>query len=572
MSNESDSDLDERIELLKQRYLQRRNQVSPPVPDASALPSADDEVRRNQTCRKMRYYNKALREIYRTRSGADSAEEDSPEETNIFCTETDVTLPSNLARSSSSSVLKDVMGESRSSSGAAVRVYQEMLHIYEKLQVERLSQQVWAAELCQRERDLQRRENTLVQQQRSAQRLRAVEEEMLRRLQQYQQETNELEAALKQKNKENKRMKSSLDSMKELNESMKKQINEVSEQNRKLECQSQKVQARLENLQRKYESFTTHRGRETAVPKACKPENPPSKAAGKAAVPGPSVKLLAVLLDWVVDGQLVEVRDGSNLTNTNTLRPSLHERCAKALPVLVEHLHQSSVMESSLLLSLIRCIYCCLMLLERSTQHAVLTSTLRRLGEEVSRGSCDPARPRVCPLFKSSCLHTRFLCSLIIIKTISQVDVLAQAVDVLACAVRTDEGQALFLEYQALPVVLVLLRGGCPGLLARSTGVLIQMSSESRLLSAFLDQCSTEDFFRCASMFLRNPRLEPSLMEKMLMLLQKLSSIRKNKRLFEVSSLHLLLQEMHRTADRSQAFLNINLSSILLNLGMLTRS
>ncbi|KAK7154646.1 hypothetical protein R3I94_007845 [Phoxinus phoxinus] len=515
----------------------------------------------------MRDYNKALREIYRTRS----AEEDSPEETNIFCTETDVTLPSNLARSSSSSVLKDVVGETRSSSGAAVRVYQEMLHIYEKLQAERLSQQVWAAELCERERDLQRRENTLVQQQRSVQRLRAVEEEVLTRVQQYQRESCELEAALEQKTTENKRMKSSFDSMKALNDSMKKQINEVSEQNRKLESQSQKVQARLENLQRRYESFTTHRGRETAVPKACKPENPPAhKAARKAAVLGPSVKLLAVLLDWVVDGQLVEVRDGSNLTNT--LRPSLHERCAKALPVLVEHLHQASVMESSLLLSLIRCIYCCLMLLERSTQHAVLTSTLRRLGDEVSRGSCDPARPRVCPLFKNSCLHTRFLCSLIIIKTISQVDVLAQAVDVLSCAVRTDEGQALFLEYQALPVVLVLLRGGSPGLLARSTAVLIQMSSESRSLSAFLDQCSTEDFFRCASMFLRNPRVEPALMEKMLMLLQKLSGVRKNKRLFEVSSLHLLLQEMHRTADRSQAFLNINLSSILLNLGMLTRS
>ncbi|KAG1927815.1 coiled-coil domain-containing protein [Pimephales promelas] len=444
-----------------------------------------------------------------------------------------------------------------------------MLHIYEKLQAERLSQQVWAAELCERERDVQRRENTLVQQQDSAHRLRVLEEEMLRRVQQYQRETHELEAALKQKNKDNKRMKSSFDSMKELNDSMRKQINEVSEQNRKLECQSQKVQARLENLQRKYESFTTHRGRETAVPKACKPQNPPSsKAAGKAAVLGPSAKLLAVLLDWVVDGQLAEVRDGSNLTNTDTLRPALHERCAKALPVLVDHLHQASVMESSLLLSLIRCIYCCLMLLERSTQHAVLTSTLRRLGDEVSRGSCDPARP----LFKSSCLHTRFLCSLIIIKTVSQVDVLAQAVDVLSCAVRTDEGQALFLEYRALPVVLVLLRGGSPGLLARSTAVLTQMSSESRSLSAFLDQCSTEDFFRCASVFLRNPRVEPSLVEKMLMLLQKLSSIRKNKRLFEVSSLHLLLQEMHRTADRSQTFLIINLSSILLNLGMLTRS
>ncbi|KTF89712.1 hypothetical protein cypCar_00020120 [Cyprinus carpio] len=220
-------------------------------------------------------------------------------------------------------------------------------------------------------------------------------------------------------------------------------------------------------------------------------------------------------------------------------------------------------------------------------QHAVLTSTLRRLGEEVSRGS------RVAPLFKSSCLHTRFLCSLIIIKTISQVDVLAQAVEVLSGAVRTDEGQALFLEYQALPAVLALLRSGSPGLLAPSVDVLLQMSAESPgTLSSFLDQCSSEDFFRCASLFLRNPRLEPPLLEKMLMLLQKLSGIRhllcqkltisrtlilwfvcrKNKRLFEASSLHLLLQEMHRTSDRSQAFISMNLSSILLNLGMLTRS
>ncbi|XP_016115407.1 coiled-coil domain-containing protein 138 [Sinocyclocheilus grahami] len=464
MKHDSDSDLDERIETLKQKYAQRRNQA----PDASADGHTPD-------------HRTALRERYRTRSDLpqsrpDSAEEDSPEETDVFCTDTDVTLPSSLARSD------------QSRSAAAVHVYQEMLHIYE-------------------------------------------------RLQQYQQEKSELEAALKQKTKENKRMKASFDSVKELNDSMKKQ--------------------------RKYESFTTHRSRETAAPKAfdpkpSKPEKPQSsKAAGKAVTHG----LLPLLLDWLVDGQLMEVRDGS--------RPSPQERCARVLPMLVEQLHgaAAAAVEPSLLLrSLLRCIYCCLLHLERSSQHTVLTSTLRRLGEEVSRGS------RVSPLFKSSCLLTRFLCSLIIIKTISQVDVLAQAVEVLSCAVRTDEGQALFLEYQALPVVLALLRSASPALLAPSLDVLLQMSSESRTLSAFLDQCSSEDFFRCASLFLRNPRLEPPLLEKMLMLLQKLSSVRKNKRLFEASALRLLLQEMHRTSGRSQAFISINLSSILLNLGTLTRS
>ncbi|XP_073701278.1 coiled-coil domain-containing protein 138-like [Garra rufa] len=549
MNNESDSDLDERIEILKQKYLQKRNQQ---VPDDGGGAGEYNNRRSHRselknpssvTCLMCdaaghtRDSHAALRDIYRTLSDRprrpDSAEddpsdEDDPEETNVFCTETDVTLPSNLTRSPGSSVLndggKDCADESRSvsGSGAAVHVYQEMLHIYEKLQAERLSQQAWAAELCERERDLQHRENAVLQQQRSVHRLRGAQQEVMTHVQslqqQYQQEKSELEAALKQKTKENKRMRSSFDSMKELNDSMKKQLNEVSEQNRKLECQSRKVQARLENLQRKYESFSTHRSRETSVPKAsepkpCKPEKPQSKQAAGKVSHGPSLKLLALLLDWLVDGQLMEVRDGIDLGAPQT---SSQERCARVLPMLVEQLHGASssaaAMESSsssvLKLSLLRCIYCCLIHLERSSQHSVLTSTLRRLGEEVSRGSS-----RASPLFKSSCLHTRFLCSLIIIKTISQ-----------------------------------------------------------GTLWSFLDECGSEDFFRCASLFLRHPRLEPPLLEKMLMLLQKLSSVRKNKRLFEASSLHLLLQEMHRTSDRSQAFISMNLSSILLNLGMLTRS
>ncbi|XP_043086432.1 coiled-coil domain-containing protein 138-like isoform X3 [Puntigrus tetrazona] len=542
MKNDSDSDLDEKIEILKQKYLQRRKQVQ----DASDDDDDDDDEGAGIT-----------RDVCRPRR-ADSAEDeeepseedDAPEETNVFFTETDVTLPSDL-RSSSSSALN------RGRSRCVLHVFQEMMHIYEKLQAERVSQQAWASQLCERECDLQQRETVF---QSSVQTLRVQQEELrhLQKLkQQFQQEKSELEAALKHKTKENKRMKANFDSLKELNDSLKKQLNEVSEQNRKLESQSRKVQARLENLQRRYESFSTHRSRETAAPKACdpkpsRPEKPPSnKAAGKAAGP-----LLKLLLDWLVEGQLMEGRLGP--------RPSPHERCARVLPMLVEQLHGAT--ETAL--SLLRCIYCCLLHLERGSQHTVLTSTLRRLGEEVSRGS-----PGVSPLLRSSCLHTRVLSSLLVLKTLAQVDVLAQAVEVLSGAVRSDEGQALFLEYQALPVVLALLRAGSPGLLAPSLDVLLQMSSGSPgSLPVFLDQCSSEDFFRCSSLVLRHPRLEPAPLEKMLVLLQKLSGVRKNKRLFKASSLGLLLQEMHRTSDHTHThtFISINLSSILLNLGMLS--
>lgn len=589
MSSKSDSDLDERIEILKQKYLQRKSEFA----DVCALSSADEGAAvTSQTLRQRTDHQTALRQVYRTLyehpQRPDSAEdqrtdeeEDFPEQTNIFCTETDVTLPSDLGRSCSPSGLTSRRrqeldrAQSVSSGAAAVHVYQEMLNIYEKLQAERVSQQAWAAELCERERDLQHRENTLLQQQHSAHTRRGEEDELLRRVhtlqQQYQQETSELEAALKQKTKEIKRMKASFHSMKDLNDSMRRQLHEVSEQNRKLEGQSRRVQARLENLQRKYESFNTHRVRETVAPKPCRAEKPQSDKAVPQSPLRVSVKLLPVLLDWVVDASLMENRDELNIRAAPPT--SLQDRCTKVLPLLVEQLHhQAAVMEAPLLSAILRCIYCSLLHLERSTQHVLLTSTLRRLCEEMCRGSGDGGRSRVCPLFKSSCLHTRFLSSLIISKTSSQVDVLAQAVDVLSSAVRTDEGQMLFLEYQALPVVLALLRAGGPGLLAPSVDVLMQMSAESPVLPLFLDQCSTEGFFRCVSQVLRNPRLEPPLLEKMLMILQKLSSIRKNKRLFEAASLHLFLQEMHRTTDRSQAFISMNLSSILLNLGMLTRS
>ncbi|KAI5107586.1 hypothetical protein C0J45_3224 [Silurus meridionalis] len=151
-------------------------------------------------------------------------------------------------------------------------------------------------------------------------------------------------------------------------------------------------------------------------------------------------------------------------------------------------------------------------------------------------------------------------------------DVLAQALCVLHGIVGEDEGRGLFLKYKALTTILAVLRTGSPGLLAPALEILLQMSAESPHLSAFLEVCSTDQFFCCAAVLLRNPRLDLTIAEKLSVLLQKLSFIRKNRRLFEASSLHLLLQETLRLSDPSRAFLNINLSSALFNLGVASRS
>ncbi|KAG9270963.1 coiled-coil domain-containing protein 138 isoform X1 [Astyanax mexicanus] len=612
----SDSDLNLKVEKLKKKYLERRKRVSNPVlnRDHGEEAANPDPVSRKSGAknppryREMKSYDEALRELlevvsnqpqglHSAHSVSDSEDELSQktisfEETNVLCTETDVTLPSVLACSSSSGVsdpvcfskerLRDQTEDLFRSPTPLGQVYQEMVQIYEKLQAERLSQQAWEATLFEREQQLQQKEQLLLQHQNTVHRLQGVEEEVLNRIshlqQQYQQETETLRSALKEKTKENKRIKSSFDSIKELNDTMKKQLNEVSEQNRRLESQSRKVQARLDNLQRKYDHGFVQRIRENIAPKAFDPKPskqdlpPPSNKSSKPPLNSSTLKLLSALLDWVVDEQLIGSEGISSKRETDLYGvppPSVQERCSKVLPVLVEQLHQA---EPSLQLPLLRFIYCTLTQLEHSSQHPPLTSTLRRLGEEVSRGPGDGSKTRVCPLFRTACLHTRFLSTLIILKTISQADVLAQALDVLHGDVKTDEGQALFLKYRALVAVLAVLRAGSPGLLAPAVDVLLQMSSESRHQPVFLESCSSEQFFRCVSLLLRNPRLNLGLVEKLSVLLQKLSSIRKNRRLFEVSSLHLFLQEMHQTADPTRAFLTINLSSILFNLGLNSRS
>ncbi|KAJ8252863.1 hypothetical protein GJAV_G00206420 [Gymnothorax javanicus] len=263
------------------------------------------------------------------------------------------------------------------------------------------------------------------------------------------------------------------------------QLNDATEQNKKLESQSKKVQARLQNLQRKYEYLMAHRGRESVVseaqtappPKQDKPSL--SSKSTKASTSPSGVKLMVLLLDWVTDCHLNSgLGDGSSQGVSLGLSPytgSVQGRCSEVLPMLTEQLQLVSKVQKGLLIPLLKFIYLSLRLLDNSPQQHTLTSTMRRLGEEMyrdsgpQRGALDaPAASRVKTfvLFRSPCLHTRFLSTLIILSTISQADILAQALDCLHEDMRGEEGRELFLRYRALPVVLVLLRaavGFCSG-------------------------------------------------------------------------------------------------------------
>ncbi|XP_072332804.1 coiled-coil domain-containing protein 138-like isoform X3 [Scyliorhinus torazame] len=470
-------------------------------------------------------------------------------------TETDVTLPSNLAATNftSTSVLctdDNITGSrkngclSESLEDACLlpadimQIYNELKCIRQHLQRESVALQEHRRRVQSHEQHLANREALLFKHQDALTKLRGVEEEVHAKFQimkeQHAAEVSQLTNAFKEKIKENKRLKSSFDTLKELNDSLKKQINDVKQQNKKLETQAKKAQNRLENLQRKnelcvvqtFQDNVSTGVKEISLEKREKIQ--PARRISRPLLNSSFCELFGVLLDWISDGYLYyltseDENDVQTSLGPNYLpRKSIQEKCVKILPLITAQIHLMPPGNTKLQLTLVKFIYWALMHIDREgMQKTMITSTMRRLGEELFRGtvtqvvqgnpseSFAETKPKASAFFRSSDLNVRFLSALSILKTITQ-----------------------------------------------------------GYLQHFLQACSSETWFRTCSVLLRNSKLEMQILEKLSIILQKLSKIKSNKKLFELFTIHILIQELHRTTDPEHTFLAINLQSILFNLGI----
>ncbi|XP_039187736.1 coiled-coil domain-containing protein 138 isoform X1 [Crotalus tigris] len=523
--------------------------------------------------------------------------------------ETDITLPSTLRVAAYCDYNNDgdAVRDSVSISGTQElngesmvtpqfnQIYHELSIIHQKLQQEKLSQQEYALKLQKRECFIAEREVQLYRHEAALTKIKGVEEEVHTKFQimkeQHEAEIKQLSDALKEKTKENKRLKTSFETLKELNDTLKKQLSNVTEQNKKLEVQSQKVQARLENLQRKHEFLSVQRSKEPTFQdrKPVKSERAIASAkAYKLPLNSHVYNLLTVLMDWISEQHLCKLiveEEKENIHKlTGTLASSINytqEKCVKLLPLVAEQLRWLPFVNPNLHFPVVKCIYWAVRQLDGSTQHTAMTSTMRRLGEDLFKGvvpkenqhnsseHATDSKPKAASFFKSCSLSLRVVSTLIIIKVVTQADYLAQAFDSLCIDLKTEEGKVLFLDYQAVPIILTHLRMSRKGLLSNAIDSLLQMTTESRYLNRFLEACSNELFFRTCSVLLRSFNLDIQLLEKLSILLQKLSKIKSNKKMFELFTLHLMIQELLRTAHPDHTFLCINLNSILFNLGLI---
>lgn len=591
-----DADLNNTVEKPGQQYLERRKQVLPPK--GTTTGTSDDFTQRlvlTGGSKELKCYNRALHELFKAvanhsehcslHGNNEDLSADSTvvplQESQVLFTETDVTLSSYLDGSSGSQKAESdrelqwdfqFPNSCDSSSFALVKIYHEMMTIHKQLKAERQNQQQRERELHERERRLKRQEEALLK-------LAGMKEMVHSRIvtieEKHQHELSRLQDLLRERNKENKRLKSNFETIKELNDNMKKQLNEISERNKRLESKSKRVQARLENLQRKYEhnlaTRSSNKGsiKSTECFKPCNKEKATAsgKPNNKGSVTPSPLKLMAFLLEWVLDVTENKVEGVGRCSEV-----LLSERCLKVLPLLADQLHHTPLSEPKLLLNLLRLIYSALRHLDNSRQHVAPSATLQWIGEEVSKPAEDSDHPMKCseaagswPLYRSPCPHTRILSVLIIFSTITQADVLSQALESLYIELMNEENRGLFIHYGGVQRLLSVLQGSRTGL-NMPIDILMKLSEESCYLNSFLDACSCEEFFQTSFLLLKNPHLDLPSLEKFSILLQKLSNIRKNHHLFELSSLHLQIEELHHKTKNTHAFLCLNLRSILHNI------
>ncbi|BFZ15269.1 hypothetical protein BsWGS_18308 [Bradybaena similaris] len=420
----------------------------------------------------------------------------------------------------------------------------------------------------------------------------------------YRSELSQLDQALRDRNKEIKRLKENFETIKQANDVQKKEIEVLQVQNSKLAKVSNGLQARLANLQRKQEyeqklkdsevlkqqiESSSEQAQKEATSSSKQPDKPDDKS-HKSIKPNKqsTVQLystaLSTLLDWVCEAFLRQaLAEIPTKPSESYSTPSfIQERVLKILPSLVEILRDNA--------GNIRCCLPCLQFIYwsilhidqlQNQQNISMSTTLRRIGEEIYYPKSSKVteaekiigspttlgdKLKEAQFMRSSNGHVRLLSAFIVLKTLTRADVLANAFDILKTELKSDQQKELFLYYQATNVIIFYIKPVNKTFVSVAVDILLQMSAESPFQHAFLDSCSNESFFRVAALLIRSPVQDVRVMERLSIILQKLSKIKSNKRFFEIYTITAIIQEMVVNGGQDSPFLTLNLKSILFNL------
>ncbi|ELT98232.1 hypothetical protein CAPTEDRAFT_185091 [Capitella teleta] len=409
----------------------------------------------------------------------------------------------------------DHSGRSNRSNAHVAQVYRELNNIKERL--------VRESQLLQeRETKVSEKEETF----------RTIEEYLAQGASQVKEQANdvaqlenEFKTSLKLKTQENNRLRQNFQSLKTVNDSLRKELMDLRTEHGKCLKQNDSLQARLTNLQRKFE-HDERKVQSVPLTEDLPSVNKKSKA-GKSKVCNSS-DLLFSLMGWISETHLRQT--------SKDISPSLQEKCTKMIPQIHDVLQEvSRRSDEGQTLTCLEFLYRSVSLLTPQ-QRSAMSSTLRRIGEELysAKEKTDPnsAVSSSCndlrrgKFIRHSNARLRVLSYLIILSSLNQVDKVAYVFELLRNEVKNSNGKELFLYFNSTSILLPHLKPSNKVLCAAVIDVYLQMCSDNPDLDLFLTSCCDPSWFHTVALLWTLPSTPQKLLEKVSILLQKISKLK----------------------------------------------
>eukprot|EP00042_Codosiga_hollandica_P052325 m.661942 g.661942 ORF g.661942 m.661942 type:complete len:768 (-) comp58469_c0_seq1:27-2330(-) len=212
--------------------------------------------------------------------------------------------------------------------------------------------------------------------------------------------------------------------------------------------------------------------------------------------------------------------------------------------------------------------YCITATYDAGKQSSVATS-LRRVCSLLARGRSPSSSGQSSALIQSDCSEIRVVCALILIRASSEVELVVQAFDCLRAELSAGNAIDEFLASEGHQELLIVMQGGNKLLQSHALDILLTSTMDPAIERAVLPLLCADAWVRSLTFlwasYQTSAAHDVSLLEKLSVLLQKISRARSARSLFEKHGLLYQLKQALTTFAPSHAFLALNLRSVISN-------
>lgn len=278
-----------------------------------------------------------------------------------------------------------------------------------------------------------------------------------------------------------------------------------------------------------------------------------------------AIDVLTMTLEWL---NSIGLDTLNSLEDKDTV---VAVQCGRVLPSLCELLRTPK-----LELPCLRLTQWCILMLNKSEIRNTLKTTYRRIGswalDSLKTNGKSTSGSERDGAHRTLDLNGRMLTALLVLGTLSQADQVAQALDILRCDIMCEDGQEIFYKCRGLDILLPLVSARPH--LSRIADILLAVTTDSALAPGFLLELCVAEWFSVLFLSFGGPpgqrqsreSTDLDLIEKLAVVLQKLSKIGKSRVYFAKHGAGTMIREMLERYGADRPFLALNLRSIIVNL------